>query len=44
MKAPAINPLLTIVRREILPCIVTLSWGEQTYGHFHPFFRTICQK
>src|SRR5579863_5301980 len=38
MSAPAINPLLTIARREILPCIVTLSWGEQTCETFSPFF------
>jgi hypothetical protein len=37
MKAPAINPLLTIARREILCCIVTLSWGEELRGIF-PLF------
>jgi hypothetical protein len=37
MKAPAINPLLTIARREILPCIVTLSWVNKL-GNIFPLF------
>jgi hypothetical protein len=44
MSAPAINPLLTIARREILPCIVTLSWVNKLAKHFPPFSHIVRQK
>src|SRR5579859_6687581 len=37
MSAPAISPPLTIVRREILLCMVMILWGGKTEEHFLAF-------